>query len=363
MLEEWGWREAQLSTFMPYQSKGYQVGRVTAVFLNQFEIATPEGVLRANLSSPLRDVADPTLRPTVGDWVVGQYPVNGEAWVIHELLPRRTVMARKSPSGGKQLLAANVDFVLIATSANAEFNLSRLERFMSLAWDCGAQPVIVLTKIDQADEDDLDDFLDELESVANGVPVHAISAYTGLGLGELAPYIGTGNTVVLLGSSGVGKSTLINALADDELMETSAISSDGKRGRHTTSHRQLLRLVDGGCLIDTPGMRELLPLLSETGLEQTFEDIDKLGKRCRFNDCQHQSEPGCAVREAVNRGDLSERRLKNFKKLYAEQDRLRLRTQADDGEGYAKQDLRKREKAFGKMARQAVSYKMRRYED
>lgn len=363
MLEEWGWRDTYQALYAPYQEKGLQAARVTAVFPDQLEIETREGQQRAILSASLRDIGDPLLRPTVGDWVVGSYPAEGDVWVVNAVLPRQTVMARKSPAGAAQLLAANVDFVLIATSANAEFNPSRLERYMALAWDCGAQPVLILTKIDQADEEDLDDFLDEMESLANGVPIHAVSAYTGLGLEELAPYVGTGQTVVLLGSSGVGKSTLINALADEALMETREISSDGQRGRHTTTYRQLLRLSDGGCLIDTPGMRELSPLLQEEGLAQTFDDIERLGEGCRYRNCKHQNEPGCAVREAIGEGHLSERRLKNYKKLYAEQDRMRIKGLADEGEGYAKYDLRQREKAFGKMTRQAQAYKMRRYED
>lgn len=360
MLEEWGWCSAFEEAYAPYQEKGLQPGRVTAVFPDQFQVETREGTVTGILAASMRDSAD---RPTVGDWTVGKYPAAGDVWQIHAILPRQTLMARQSPSGTKQLLAANIDYVLIATSANAEFNPNRLERFLTLAWDCGAQPVLVLTKIDQADNEDLDDFLEDLDNIANGAPVHAVSAYTGLGLEELAPYATTGKTLVLLGSSGVGKSTLINALLDDEIMDTAAISADGQRGRHTTTHRQLLRLSDGGCLIDTPGMRELLPILQEDGLAQTFEDINTLGKSCRFRNCTHNNEPGCAVREAIHDGALSDRRLRNFKKLAAEQERLKLKGMADDGEGYAKYDMRQREKAFGKMTRQAQSYKMRRYED
>jgi ribosome biogenesis GTPase len=357
MLENWGWRSFFESSFHAYRERGLIPARVTAVYPSELEVVTQTGTTLAVLSGNLRSSLDASSRPTVGDWVAIDVSPDHTTAVVEALLPRQTLLSRKSPSGEQQLLAANVDTVLIATSANAEFNQSRLERYMALTWDCGAKPVLVLTKIDQVEASAGEAFCEAMHAVGMGVPVVVVSAVTGVGLTELTALLPAGQTAVLLGSSGVGKSTLINALRQEESMATSHISSDGQRGRHTTTHRQLLPLQGGACLIDTPGMRELLPVLKGDGLEQAFEDVEILSRSCRFRDCTHQTEPGCAVIAAIQSGEISKRRVKNYAKLQAEQARLELKTRIERGSGSAKQDLRKRDKAFAKQIRQTLRFK------
>jgi len=240
-------------------------------------------------------------------------------------------------------VAANVDVVFLVTAVGHDFSVRRLERYLIMAWESGAQPVVVLTKCDL--DEDVDAALAEAESIAFGVPVVATSAVTGTGLEELRAHVVPGQTVALLGSSGVGKSTLVNRLAGSELLKTQEIRSDG-RGRHTTVHRELVLLPDGGLVLDTPGMRELQLWESDEGVAQAFSDVEELVTECRFADCAHETEPGCAVRAAISAGTLAEERYASYVKLKRELRYLEIRL-----DKRARSEERKRWRAIGKQQR------------
>jgi len=278
-------------------------------------VAEPAGRLRHHAASPLE-------LPTVGDWVtIAARPHEGRA-TIHTVLPRRGVLARKAAGTETlpQALAANVDTVLVVTSCNQDLNPRRLERALVLAWDAGAIPAVVLNKTDIADDPEA--LAGELAAGLPGVPVHAVSAHTGEGLDALAPLLAPASTVVLLGSSGVGKSTLTNRLLGEERMDTGGIRLHDAHGRHTTTSRHLLRLPGGALLIDTPGLREVALWGDVTTLDDAFDDVAALAAECRFADCVHETEPGCAVRAAIDAGELDEERLRDRRKLERELARL-----------------------------------------
>jgi ribosome biogenesis GTPase len=234
---------------------------------------------------------------------------------VHGLLPRSSAFTRKG-ANGVQVVAANIDVALLTTSLNADFSPRRLERYLANAYEGGASPVIVLTKADIGE--DIEGKLEEAEAIAFGVPVLVVSAVTGEGMDALAAYLKPGETAVLLGMSGAGKSTLVNGLAGEELMVTQEIIAEGARGKHTTTHRELIRLPSGALLLDTPGMREIGVFGADVGVEAVFGDIDVLALDCRFSDCRHEREPGCAVREALRDGSLDEGRWKSWQKLQRE---------------------------------------------
>lgn len=256
--------------------------------------------------------------PAVGDYVAAR--IEGDTAIIHALFPRKSAFVRKvsGKTFAAQVVAANVDTVFLCMSLNENFNARRMERYVAAAWESGARPVIVLTKADICS--DVDAKLNELYSAAPGVDIAAVCAMDGTGMDKLSPYIAKGETIAFVGSSGVGKSTLINRLTGSDTMQTGAISGGG-RGRHTTTHRELIPLANGATLIDTPGMRELGMMDAEAGIEAAFEDIEQAAHRCRFADCTHTNEPGCAVRAAIERGEVSRERFESYKKLSAENER------------------------------------------
>ena len=290
--------------------------RVTAVHKERYEIVCQHGMTHARLKTKAYYV-DTQNFPTTGDFVMIHYIENGDSQIIFTL-PRRTFFSRREPGPipRDQAVAANFDYVFIMQSLNLDFNPKRLERYLTLAWQSGATPVILLTKADLVD--DYWDYLTQVERVAAGVNIHVVSAHTGYGLNRLNAYLQPGNTVVFLGSSGVGKSSLVNALAGEEVMAVSAIREDDSKGRHTTTHRQLIRLKSGVLIIDTPGMRELGMWDVSEGLGDAFADVEAYLGRCRFSDCRHHQEPGCAIRAAIAAGELDATRWESYCKLREE---------------------------------------------
>lgn len=322
-LEPWGWTGEFAARFDALAPSGTAPARVLAVHRDLYMLITAAGELQARVSGRFRYVhARPEEAPAVGDWVVAELPPGSGPAVIHAVLPRGTQVVRKEAGerGRAQVLAANVDTIWLVTSANQEFNARRLERFLAIAWESGAVPVVVLNKADLCD--DLDTWQARAAAVAPGLAVHTVSALRGDGTEALEPYCRPGRTIVMLGSSGVGKSTLANRLAGRDVLAVSAIREDDARGRHTTSHRELLPLARGGMIIDTPGLREVGLWLADEGMGETFADIESFARQCRFRDCRHESEPGCAVREALARGAVDEGREQSYRKLRRELEHL-----------------------------------------
>lgn len=254
--------------------------------------------------------------PAVGDWVVCKQEEHQDRALIQRVLGRRSCFYRKDPGQGVQVVAANMDVVFIVTSMNRDMNLKRLDRYLSMAWDSGASPVLVLSKMDLAE--DAAALIQELEETYVGVPVHGVSVFDPVTCEVLKTYLKPGKTVVLMGSSGVGKSTLTNFFLGEDMIKTQSAREDDDRGRHTTTSRSLYRLPGGALLMDTPGMRQLSLVDQEEGLHGLFDDIVSLGESCRFRDCQHQSEPGCAIRAALEDGTLQEDRWESYLKLQRE---------------------------------------------
>ena len=290
--------------------------RITAVHKERYEIVCEHGMAHARLKTKEYYV-DTQDFPTTGDFVMINYIDNGDSQII-ATLPRRTFFCRREPGPipRDQAVAANFDYVFIMQSLNMDFNPKRLERYLTLAWQSEATPVILLTKADLVD--DYWDYLTAVERVAAGVNTHVVSAHTGYGLQRLNAYLQPGKTVVFLGSSGVGKSSLVNALAGEEIMTVNGIREDDSKGRHTTTHRQLIRLKSGVMIIDTPGMRELGMWDVSEGLGDAFADVEQFIWKCRFSDCKHESEPGCAIKAAIASGELDIGRWESYRKLKAE---------------------------------------------
>lgn len=297
---------------------GVAPARIAAEHRGRYVVAGESGELSAVLAGRARHVADSREElPAVGDWVaISQGAGDGTA-IVRFVVPRRSAFVRKiaGSTTEAQVVASNVDVAIITTALPGDLSTRRLERYLTLAWESGATPLVVLTKADLSD--DLDAAIAEASLAAPGTDVIALSAITGQGVDRLTGHLPTGKTAVLLGSSGVGKSTLVNRLLGSEHQRTAAISAEGK-GRHTTTHRELNRLANGALLIDTPGMRELQLWSADDGLDSTFADLEAFAERCRFRDCVHAEEPDCAVRKAVDSGHLPAERLEHWRQLRRE---------------------------------------------
>ncbi|HEX5450679.1 MAG TPA: ribosome small subunit-dependent GTPase A [Gaiellaceae bacterium] len=303
-----GWDDGWNAAFAEHRAAGLAPARVAAQHRGAYDLLGEAGEIRAPAAAHL---ARNDALPAVGDWV-------GIAdGFVEAVLPRRTHISRKEVFDvvREQVLAANIDVAFLVQGLPHDYNLRRLERYLAMAWESGAQPVVVLTKTDLVD--DVAPYVDEVETVTLGAcSVVALSAITGEHLDEVRPFLEGNHTAVLLGSSGVGKSTLVNALAGEELLAVKEVREDDHHGRHTTTHRQLIVLHGGGVILDTPGMRELQ--LWEADLGQTFADVEEIAVACRFGDCAHGSEPGCAVRAALADGTLAHERWDSYVKLQRE---------------------------------------------
>jgi ribosome biogenesis GTPase / thiamine phosphate phosphatase len=352
-----GWDAGWADAFEPFAADGRRPARVIAVH-KETAIVRESTVLAdrpAVVSGRFRfDVVVASDYPAVGDWVAlesdeTETDADGYA-VIGAVLPRRSAFRRRAHDSSRrregsladdQVIAANVDVAFLVAGLDGDFNLRRLERYLAVAWASGVTPVVVLNKADIADE--LDVRLAAVEGIAPGVPIIVLSALTGEHVADLAPHLEEGRTAVVLGSSGVGKSTLVNALLGEQRQATSAVRSGDSRGRHTTTHRELFALASGALLIDTPGIRSLEVAGADEGVEEAFDDIVELAATCRFSDCAHESEPGCAVRAAVADGRLTEARLASHRKLEREAAHAERR-----GDPRAQAEERKKWKAIHK---------------
>jgi ribosome biogenesis GTPase len=347
-LLELGFDAAFEESFAPFAARGLVPGRVVAGHARVLRVRTEDSEVLAAVTGRLRHEARGSMGlPTVGDWVGLRPDSPGERGVVEALLPRRTAFLRRAPGDRSvaQVLASNVETVFLVMGLDGDFNPRRLERALVLAWESGAAPVVLLNKADLCP--DLALRRAETEAVAPGVPVLAIAAKAGEGLEALAPWLTPGRTVALLGSSGVGKSTLVNRLLGSERQKTREVRAADQRGRHTTTHRELFALPGGALLLDTPGLREIQLWSDGAGLATAFDDVSGLFSSCRFTDCAHGTEPGCAVREAVEEGRLDPARLSSFRKLQAE-----LRAHETREDPLKRREERGRWKAIHKSLRQ-----------
>ena len=337
MIEQYGWSDLLAKAFAPHARAGHTPGRVILQQRDGYLVVTDQGEVRAKASGRLLHEAKEIGHPAVGDWVALSLAPQERTGVIQAILPRSTAFVRRAAhsSRGLQIIAANIDVAFVVTSMNADLNPRRIQRYLAAAWQSGARPVVVLTKSDLCDDPQAQ--VDQIAALATDCPVLMVSARQDLGLDALLAQVRPGETCVLIGSSGVGKSSLVNAFLNEDRMATQAIREADDQGRHTTSHRQLILLPGGGMIIDTPGIREVGLIDAEEGVDTVFDDIERLPQDCRFNDCSHANEPGCAVRAALESGALDPERWAHFQKL-----KLELAAAEEKAERVAKDAERRR---------------------
>jgi len=348
-LKELGWSGFFQKNFEPYKHKGLTAGRVIREHRRIYTVCCENGHLTAELAGKI-DYDAQTLAdyPAVGDWVAVKIVPQENKAVIRAILPRKSKFTRKVAGRDikEQVIAVNIDTVFIVSSLDAEFNLRRIERYLVLTWDSGAEPVIILNKTDLCH--DVQSYIEQLKFIAPDVTIYPISAEKNIGIESLYEYLGSGKTVSLLGSSGVGKSTIINSILGMEHLETAPVREEDNKGRHTTTHRELILLPEGGAVIDNPGMRELHLWADEDSVKRAFEDVEQIAEMCRFRDCLHETEPECAVRQAIEDGQLSAERVANSQKLKEELKLLEIRqeqnTKAKERVKAARQKKRKKRK-------------------
>jgi ribosome biogenesis GTPase len=316
LLQDFGWSERLQQDFAPHAAQGLVPGRVTAQDRGRLTLITDAGETPAEIAGRLTFDAGRGELPCVGDFVAAQPPVNGGPAIVRAVLPRRGAFTRRSPEGEVQVVAANVDVAFVTLAIEVEPNLRRLERYLTAAWASRATPCVLLTKADLSG--DPAGAAGAVRRIAAGAEVIVLSALIGDGVAEVGERIEPGATAVLIGASGAGKSTLANALLGAARLAVSEVRADDRRGRHTTTRRELFLLPDGGLIMDTPGLRALALDDASEGLSAVFDDIDALAERCHFRDCAHGAEPGCAVREARESGALEESRWLSFVKLRKE---------------------------------------------
>lgn len=315
-----GWDASWAETFTPFAARGHRPARVVAVHRETSVVRDGAGDRPASVSGAFRfEALAASDYPTVGDWVA----LDGGG-VIAAVLPRRSVFKRMAADGTRrggglddeQIMASNVDVALLVAGLDHDFNLRRIERYLAVAWSSALTPIVVLNKSDLAD--DIDGRMVAVDAIAPGVVTVAVSAWTGAGLDALRGHLEPGTTAAILGSSGVGKSTLVNALLGQDRQKTAEVRENDSHGRHTTTHRELFALPGGALLVDTPGIRALEVLGADEGVESAFDDVTDLAASCRFSNCRHDGEPGCAVRAAIVEGRLGEDRLASHRKLERE---------------------------------------------
>lgn len=341
-LEKLGWNDFFQVHFDLVNNEKLSPARIAQVQKGGYSIFYDQGTCMARVSGKFRhQIRDHADLPAIGDWVVVDLTMGNNTAIIHGLLPRKSKFSRKAvlsggmpESGGKtaeQVLAANVDIVFLVSGLDDDFNIRRIERFMTIAWDSGAAPVIILNKMDLCH-----DLLSRIKDVKDSlfdVPVIAVSAIKTTGLDLLMEYLSPGRTSVFLGASGVGKSTIINSLLGYERQKTNTVRGFKDRGRHTTTYREMIILPGGGLIIDTPGIREIQPWDDNAGINRTFKDVEQLAQGCRFRDCKHENEPGCAVRAAIREGKIEEDRLVSYLKLQREMQYLEDRKEERGRQG------------------------------
>lgn len=334
-----------------YQKEGFSIARVVAEHRELYSVLLDGKIVDAEVTGRLMFAAQSRLDyPAVGDWVALQ-PFEQSHAIIHHILPRRTVMSRKSSGRefSEQLIATNIDIVFIIQSLDHNYNLRRLERFLVVAKESGAEPVVLLSKTDLISDDEVQQRITEVHSVSPGIKIIAYSAKTLTHIDDILQLIAPDTTVCFIGSSGVGKSTVINRLVGKELLKTNEVREEDSRGRHTTTHRQLIPLKNKGFVIDTPGMRELGVWSDSGGIEDIFPEIADRSGNCKFTDCTHTHEPGCAVIDAVTAGDVEQHRYDSYLKLRKEADFVAAKSDIRK-----KQERKSKEKQLGRVLK---SYK------